>query len=178
MTNAGIVDELAPAGVDLKASGTQDLQSFLEGIRALALRGGLLAAQRFAANRSRAGGSRPGFCAARGRNRGSLRGRAVGIQEFDFVGFSRGATFGEARGGSLVRGRCARALLRTHRHHRYGGEVRAHVLRDLPGGVRVAEESEPQAVPFAPVAIAFHRIERIGAEDCKRRNLLERHRIH
>ena len=78
---------------------------------------------------------------------------------------------------SLRRLRAA-LLLRAHRHHGDAREFRAHVVRHLLRGDRVREEAEPQAIPLAAFAAAFHRVERVGTEDGERRHLVELHRLH
>ena len=69
-------------------------------------------------------------------------------------------------------------LLRAHGHDRDGCELRAHVVRDLLGRDGIGEEAQAQSVPFASVATAFDRIQRVGAENRQRRHLVELDGLH
>src|SRR5262249_50420921 len=45
-------------------------------------------------------------------------------------------------------------------------------------GNRIAEEAEAQSVPLTPFAATLHRVERVGAKNRERRNLVKLHGLH
>src|ERR1700733_2685394 len=176
LVRPALIDEFASPVIDLEFAGTQNLQRLLQRVFRLDYLGHSgLGAQLLAAGSgsTRSRGARTGVATALF-ERNSRRIGPFGVEEWNLLVSRRRCGVRKTRSaGGAIFSHGALALVLAYRHDGDGGELRAHIARNLLCSARVAEESEPQAVPRASLAGAFHRIERVGAENCERRDLLD-----